>query len=236
MASRDSLEMRKLAAQGTVVVSRDDTPVALRIRHLTSEAVTSVVVTAATSIVFTGATNTDTFLFATYTTLGSLIAAINATGRWEAVCLDALLTDSTASSNLLGQTITAGVDGNGVQVWDVNPDTSVFKAITATLSLHRNFDVIGKGHVVSLQEIVYNVDVNAAAANSVRVYQRTKSGVETQLLGIASVDVTKTTVNWAAGVGSIDGGDDCALIVRIQDATSVTDSANNFVQITGILK
>lgn len=228
--------MRRLAAVGAVQVSRDDTPVALRIRHLTSEAVTSVVVTAATNIVFTGATNTDTFAFATYTTLGSLIAAINATARWEAVCLDALLADSTASSNLLGQTITAGVDGNGVQVWDVNPDTSVFKAITTTLSLHRNFDVIGKGHIVELQEIVYNVDVNAASANAVRVYQRNKAGVEVQLSGIASVDATKTTVNWAAGLGVISGADDCALIVRIQDATSVTDATANFVQVTGLLK
>lgn len=236
MASKDSLEVRNLASVGTVVVSRDDTPVAIRLRTTAAAgAVTSVIVTAATNIVMiTAGGGTDTYAFATYTTIGALADAINSDGIFEAVVLDALRSDLTASSTLLGQTITSGTDANGVVVWDVNPDTSVLKAMTTTLSLHRNFDFPQRGHVVKLQEIVYNVDVNGASANAVRIYQRIK-GVEVQLNGIASVDATKTTINWASGVGFITGADNADLIVRVQDATSLTDATANFVQVTGLL-
>lgn len=235
MASRDSLEMRRLAATGAVQVSRDDTPVVIRLRKVGTESATSVTVTTATNIVLVGSTTTDTYVFATYTTVGLLADKINSDGRWEAVVLDALRADLTTSSNFITGAITSGTDGNGVVVWDVTADTSVNKSMTATLSLHRNFDFPKRGHVIDLQEIVYLLDVNGASANSVRVYQRV-GAVETQLAGYVSVDATKTTINWAAGVGVITGADNADLIIRVQDSTSVTDGSGNFVQATGVLK
>jgi hypothetical protein len=237
----DFFTTRKDAAAGVVVVSRDDTPVMIRMRYISSGTVTSVTPTTATNLVTVSVeasgTVTNTYTFATLSTVGKLIAAINADGLFQAVALDSLLSDATTASNIVENTaITAGTDGNGVVVYDLHADTSVNKFMTTTLSLHRNFDVLGRGHRVKLQEIVYNVDVNAASANAVRVYQRTATGVETQLIGYASVDVTKTTINWASGAGTLTGADNSDLIVRVQDATSVSDTANNFVSATGLLE
>jgi len=235
MASRDSLEMRRLAAVKTVQVSRDDTPVAIRIRKIGSESATSVTVTTATNIVLVGSTTTDTVTFATYTTVGAVADAINATGRWECVVLDALRADLTTNSNFVTGAITAGNDLNGVVVWDVKVDTSIPDYMTATLSLHRNFDYPNRGHVITLQEIQYNVDVSAAEANAVRVYIR-KGSTETQVYGIKSVDATVTTISWASGLGGITSPDNGDIIVRVLDTTSITDNSANYVQATGILE
>lgn len=234
MASLDSLNVRALSAKGAVQTSRDDTPIAIRMRYIGTGTVTSVTVTTATNIVMiTSDGGTDTYTFATYTTVGALVDAINTDGIFEAVVLDALRADLTTSSNFVTGAITAGTDVNGVIVWDVLADTSVCKSITSTLSLKRNFNSITAGHRVILQSITYNVDVNAAAANSVRVYFRVGT-IETQQVGRVSVDATATTITWASGVGKITAPEGADVIVRVQDATSVTDAAANFVEATGI--
>lgn len=233
----DFFTTRALAAKGTVQVSRDDTPIAIRLRYISTGTVTSVTTTTATNIITIDTVGlTKTYTFATYDTVGKLVAAINTDGFFQAVALDSLLADATTASNFVTGAITAGTDGNGVVVWDVLADTSVCKAITVTLSFHRDFDVNGKGHRVHIQELSYNADVNAAAANSVRIYQRTAGGTETQIFGIKSVDATATTVSWASGQGKITGPDNGDLILRVQDGTSVTDSSSNYVQAVGILE
>lgn len=238
MASRDSLEMRKLAAVQAVQVSRDDTPVAIRIRaKAAAGAVTSVTTTTATNIVFISAGGgTDTYTFATYTTVGALADAINADGMFEAVVLDALRADLTTSSNFVTGAITAGADANGVVVWDVLADTSACDYMTSTLSFNRNFDTVSKGHRVTLKEIQYNVNVSAAEANAVRVYIRNAGKTETQVYGIASVDATLTTLSWASGNGGITAPEGADVIVRVLDTTSITDAAANYVQAQGILE
>ena len=233
----DFFETRSRAAVGAVVVSRDDGPIMIRMRYIGTGSVTSVVPTTATNLVTTTTEGVKTYTFATYTTVGSLVAAINADGIFQAVALDCLLSDLTTASNIVeNASVTAGTDGNGVVVYDLHAKTSVNKAMTTTLSLHRNFDVIGRGHRVHAMELKYNVDVNIASANAVRLYQRNASGVETLLIGYTSVDITITTINWALGFGKITGADNCDLIFRVQDATSVTDNANNFVSIVGLLE
>lgn len=238
MASLESLQTRALAAVGAIQLNRDDAPVAIRVRALTAAgSVTSVTVTTATNIVFVSSLGgTQTYAFATYTTVGALADAITADGKFEAVVLDALRSDATNASNFNTGAITAGTDLNGVTVWDVTADTSVNKFITAALSIRRNWDAPKRGHRVHLQEIVYNVDVSAGAANAVRVYFRDRFGTETQVFGKLSVDVTITTINWAAGIGKLTAPENAEIIVRVQDATSVTDNAANFVQATGIIE
>lgn len=237
MASKDSLEMRELAQKLAVQVSRDDTPVAIRLRKRTAGAVTSVTVTTATNIVMiTADGGTDTYAFATYTTVGALADAIAADGIFEVVVLDALRADATDGSQFVTGAITAGNDENGVVVWDVKVDTSVTDYMSAALSLHRNFDVNGAGHRVIAKELQYNVNISSAEANAARVYLRTKNNVETQIYGIASVDATLTTISWASGNGGITAPEDATLIFRIFDTTSITDAAGNYVQISGIIQ
>jgi len=239
MASRDSLEMRRLAAAQAVQVSRDDTPIAIRMRPLLSAgAVTSVTIISATSLVnITANGGTDTYAFATYTTIGSLVDAINSDGAFEAMVLDALRSDTTGSSALLpNSAITAGADANGVVCYNILVDTSVTDYMTTTLSLGRNFDSVKRGHRVTLKEIQYNVDISAAEANAVRVFVRTLGGSESQVYGIRSVDATLTTISWASGVGGITAPEGADVVVRVIDTTSITDNAANYVQVQGILE
>lgn len=243
MASKDSLEIRKLNEVGTTVSTTStgigtNLPVAIRIRKKGTETATSVTLTTATQIELIGSTTTDTLTFTggatNYNTVGALADAINATGRWEAIVLDALRSDACIS-RFTDSTVTAGTDANGVVVWDVTTITTALKATTATLSLHRNFDTVGKGHVVALTSILYYLTLGGAGGNLVRIYQR-KGSVETQLAGFPSVSAAATTINFASGYGELTGADDADLVVRVQDGTSISGTALDMLQISGVLR
>ena len=243
MASKDSLRMRELAAVGAVVQNTStgqgtNIPIAIRIRKIGSESATSVTISTATQIALVGSTTTDTLTFTggsvNYNTVGALADAINATGRWECNVLDALRAD-TCINMFTDGLITAGTDGNGVVVWDVTVITTALKAVTVALTPRRNFDSPKRGHVVDVQEIQYYLTLGGAGANLVHVYQR--NGVtETQILGYLSVSATKTTINWASGVGKITSADGGSIIVRVQDATGIAGTAGDYLYVAGLFK
>lgn len=238
MASLESLKTRSLLKRGVVQTSTDDTPIGIRLRYIGTGTVTSVTNIIATSTtLITSDGGTDVYAFATYTTIGTLADAINADGIFEAKILDALRSDASVSQ-FVGTTITAGTDANGVVVWDLKMDTSLVKALTVCLSNARNFNVpvaYLSSHRVNLEGISYNVDVNAASQNAVRVYQRIGT-IETQVYGAVSVDATATNITWASGIGYITGPEGSELVVRVQDATSVTDATANFISAIGFLE
>lgn len=234
MASLDSLRVRSQLAKGTVLQVGSDTAVAIRLRYIGAGTVTSVTVTTATNIVtVTSDGGTDTFAFATYTTVGAVVDAINAEGIFEAKILDCLRAQASAST-LVDGAITAGTDGNGVVIWDVKNDSSTALELGVTLSTKRDFDA-PKGHRVHLTEIVYSVNMGTAAVDSMQVYKR-KGTVETKLFGALSVDTTETTIRFANGEGKITVGDDEEIFVRVKDAATLADAAGNFVRITGIIE
>lgn len=239
MPSLNSAWTRQILAGGYVQENRDDTPVCIRLQYVSTGSVTSVTTIAATNLITvtaeTSGTTTKTYTFATYTTIGSLVDAINADGLFTATTMDALRSDSTTSSQIVGATISSTTDGSGVTIWNLTNDTSVLKALTAAAMFSRDVytNTLNKGHRVSLQEISYYADVNAASANAVRVYIR-RGTVETQVFGHVSVDATVTTISFASGNGKITGRDGDILIVRVQDATSLTDSTSNYIRATYI--
>ena len=236
MSSVDSLTVRALTATPTATTVVDDTPVAIRISHPGSQAVTSVTVTTAADIVLietdgTTAT-TDTLAFATYTTIGLLADAINALDNWSCKVLDALRTDATDGSELDDGAITSAVI-NGETVWDMLSDTSILKSMTYRCTNDRNVDINRPkgGHRVRLQEVVYNLDVNGALANGFQIWQYDSvSKTETQIYRKASLVATETTVNFASGEGSISGGVGNDIVVRVTDSTSLTDATANFLE------
>ena len=233
MSSKNSLDVRAALATGTVLQYGTDGPVVISIRHLGTETVTSVIVHTGTDLELIGSTTTDTLLFATYTTIGALVDALNATGRWEAKVLDGLRSDASVNT-LVNGTITSTTDDNGIVIWKVLADTSTLFQIAACLSTKRNFDSAG-GHRVKLQQIVYNVNMGTAAVDSVQVWLR-RGTIETQQFGALSVDSTLTTITFASGEGSIDGRNDDEIIVLVKDAAALADAAGNFVRIVGILE
>lgn len=232
MASLDSIQIRQGLAEGVVVRTATDTGVMIRLRNLTGGAVTSVTVTTATNIVIITANGgTDTYAFATYATLGAVVDAINADGIFQAKILDGLRSDASASTIVTGA-VTAGADSNGVTVWDLKEDNSAKLSMTACLSAHRDWDTPSKR--VHLQEFRYSVNMGTAAADSAQVWLR-KGVVETQLVGLLSVDTTDTTITWANGQGKITSPVDGEIIVRVKDAAALGDSTN-YVQATGIVE
>ncbi len=234
MASLDSLNTRAVLAAGTTLQAGTDAPVAIRLRKVSTGSVTSVTVTTATNIVMvTSDGGTDTYAFATYTTIGTLADAINADGIFEAKVLDALRSLASAST-LVDGAITSGTDANGIVIWDVKQDTSASLQIAVSLSAHRNFDT-PNGHRVHLQQVVYSVNMGTAAANSFQIWQR-RGTVETQVFGALSVDTTETTLTFASGVGKITGANEDEFIVLVKDAATLADASGNFVRVVGVIE
>lgn len=245
MASTDSLKTRKLLSSGTVIQAGTDAPVAIRMSYQGTGSVTSVVVNVGTSLVTTTTEGVKTYLFATYTTVGALAAAINGDGIFVAKVLDVLQSLTLAGNQLKAASLTTPTyDGLGNPIFDIVTSTSVALQIGVCLSAHRNINS-PKKHRVHLQEIQYSVNMGTAAVNSMQVWKRSYpntdtvfvgTGVETQLIGALSVDTTLTTINWAAGDGMISVGDDEEIIVLVKDAATLADAPGNFVQVTGIIE
>lgn len=240
MASLESLSVRKLLAKGAILKVGTDTPVAIRIRHIGTSAVTSVTVTTGTNIVLIDAAGTTTSTFATDDTLAKVVARINAASNWEAKLLDGLGSQASVSK-LLDGAITSGFDGNGNVVWDVKQDTSAALEMGVCLSPFRDFDS-AKGGRVTLKEVKYSVNMGTAAADSVQIYKRKLgndvlgTGTESLVAGYLSVDTTETTINWASGEGYLTAGENEEIFVRVKDAATLADAAGNYVQVVGIVE
>lgn len=236
MASLDSVLTRQALATGVTLQVGSDESVAIRLRYIGTGTVTSVTPTAATDLVLiTSDGGTDTYTFATYTTVGALANAINKDGIFEAKVLDALRSQDIDATSLLGGAITAGTDGKGVVVWDVKNDSSAALELGVCLSPFRDFDA-PKSHRVHLQQVVYSVNMGTAAADSFQIYKRDKAGTEVKVFGQLSVDTTETTLNLALGYGKITGDVDGELFVRVKDAATLADASGNFVRVVGILE
>ena len=247
MGSLDSALLKKALAKHVVGSVVDDKAVAIRIRHIGSGAVTSVTITTGTGIVFIDADYTQSFTFANFATIGELVDAINggncteaAGGQlWEAKVLDSIRSEATDDQFVNGAISSSTLRDGGVSttIWDVLVDTDAADYTAYRLTYDRGFEreATKKGHKVSLQEIVYNLDLNGALADAVRVYEIDGTN-ETQIFTRTSVDAVKTTINFASGEGKIDAAVGNDLVVYIYDSTSITDSDNNFLEVIGILE
>lgn len=242
MASTDFLRARWYARRGVVRSEGTDTPVALRIRHKTGSAVTSVTVTTATNIVLIDADGTTTVTFATDTTLGAVASRINATTAWEARVIDPLRSLASASTMVDGA-ITAST-WEGVTYWDALLDTSAALQIATCLSMDRHTFSARKTHGklfdqhrVEVLELQYGVNMGTAAVNSAQLWRRNVlTGEENQVLGLLSVDTTVTTINWASGLARIDSKEGEEMIFLVKDAATLADATTNFVRISGYIE
>jgi hypothetical protein len=233
MASLDSLKTKALLAKGVVIQNYGaDTPVVMKLRYVGTGTVTSVTVTTATNIVTVSTEGSKTYTFASYTTIGAVVDAINADGIFEAKILDALRSAASAS-RLLDGAISSTTDEDGKTVWNVKLDTSTGLQYAACLSPLRLFDA-PKGHNVKLQEIKYAINMGTAAVDSVQIYKRNGT-VESKIYSGLSVDTTATTINWASGIGFISGNDNEEIIVIVKDAATLADDSGNYLQVSGLI-
>lgn len=239
MASLNFVRERHYLRKGNIGQIRTDTPVALRLHAKSAAgAVTSVTTTTATNIVaITASGGTETWDFATYSTVGLLADKINSSNYWECKVLDTLRSKATATQFVNGA-ITA-TSSNGLSYYDVKVDTSAALYFAYRLAYTREVGVSDKmtaPHRVVLREFAYSIDVGTAAADNVQVWQWDPVNKnETQLLSYPSVDTTLTTVNWASGVGFISA-ENSELVVMVKDAGSLADLAANYLTVVGELE
>jgi len=236
MASYESLAIKNAASIGTVVQVGSDTPIAIRLEYIGSGTVTSVTTTTATNIVIiTSDGATDTYAFATYTTVGTVVDAINADGIFKAKVLDTVRSEASASQFVDGA-ISAGTV-NGVSYYDVLVDTDAADYFAARLTYDRGFDKPHTArHRVDLEEIVYYADLGTAAAAGLKVYKIDADGVtETLVLSYLSVDTTKQTENFASGEGCVSGDIGGDIVVKLDDSGNLADATTNYLRISGKL-
>ena len=231
MPSLNSLQTRDLASQTTSIRYEDDGPIALRIKHVGTSAVTSVTCTTATNLVLIDADGTTTSTFATDTTLGAVADTINAAANWECKILDGLRTTTTDSSEFLeNAAITADVV-NDEMGYTVHLDTSVAIASFIRCTYDRTAGNLlpASGHRVKLNKFEYNENVHSAEAGAVRVYEwDSVRRTETLIWSAASVDATLTTHDFSKGPITAKEGND--LVIMITDGTSLTDDSANYLQ------
>ena len=241
MGSLDAALVRKALAKHVVGSVVDDGAVAIRLRYVGTGTVTSVTTVTGTGItMITSDGGTDAYTFATYTTVGTLVDAINGDGIFEAKVLDTIRSEATDDQFVNGAISSSVFRDGGVSttVWDVLVDTDAADYIAYRLTFDRGFEreAIKKGHRVSLREIVYYMTMGtASSANSVRVYE-IDGTTETQIARRATgATQTKTTINFASGEGfiSADVGND--LVIYVTDA-AFTDDAGNYLEVTGLIE
>ena len=232
----EGLKTRALLASGVSVYKGTDQAVALRLKYIGTGSVTSVAAVTATSVeTITSDGGTDTFLFATYTTMGALADAINAAGIFECKVLDVLRSAASDDAILAESITTATQDELGNAVYDLKVDTSGMFYVGACLSSSRGFGGLTAGHRVHLQEIAYVANMGTAAVDGLKVYARNiTSGAERLVYAGLSVDTSATTVTFASGLGKISSKDNEELIVLIKDAASMADGA--YMKLTGIVE
>lgn len=176
MASKDGLETRNLLAKGIVRSNAEDTAVGIKIRYIGAGTVTSVDTTATTVVLITSDGGTDTYTFGAGTaTMGALADAINADGIFEAKVVDTLRSQATASA-FNTATIAASVDADGLVVYKLLMDTSGATTQALCFGPMDSFQYV-KGHRVHLLQIDYIIN-NTAAAATLKIYSRTKTGTE----------------------------------------------------------
>ena len=240
MGSLDAALTKQILAKNVVGSVVDDGAVAIRLQYIGTGTVTSVTTVSGTGItMITSDGGTDAYTFATYTTVGALVDAINGDGIFEAKVLDSIRAEATDDQFINGAISSSTLrDGKvSTTVWDVLVDTDAADYTAYRLTWDRGFERVAqkRAHKVSLREIVYNLDISAAEAEAVKVYEIDGTN-ETLILSRKSVDATKTTINFAAGYGKLDASHGNDLVVYIFDTTSITDSSNNYLEVGGILE
>ena len=222
--SYDFSKTRELLSGSKAAMIVYNEPVALRLKYKGTGTVTSVTVTTGTNIVLvTSDGGTDTYAFATFTTMGNLEDAINADGIFEAKVLDALRQDLTSGNPLVDGAKTITTDG----YYDLCVDTNVTFSLTYRCAYDRNVkkEAPSCNHRVKLNEFIYYATLGNASANDVQVWEYDRAhNTETQVYQATSASAAVTTTRFANGKGNISSGNGNDLIVRLIDNTSLADS------------
>lgn len=240
MSSLDSLMSRYYAAEGKAVRVTTDSPVKIRIKEVAGGTGTPSVTFSSSMTVLTlidsDANSTAlTLTDAAYNTMGKLVDKINSLTGFEAKLLDCLRTDTSSATMESDAAITAtSVDGE--MVYDCHALTDVVNTATGdaeftyrlTYDRGVNNNKPKGSHRVNLTKVTIAVTVGGVEADGVKIYEWNPTlQTETLIWTGASAVATSTSYTF----NDLTPGEGNDLIVRLSDTTSITDSADNFMQI-----
>ena len=237
MGSLDSVLTKQALARGESRQVVDDTPIAIRLQYKGSGSVTSIEVVTATDVeLITSDGGTDTYTFASYTTLGALVDAINADGIFNAKILDSVRSKASDDTLLARAASDTVVSEDGESYYDIVLDVDGADYYGCRLTYDRGFKKPHKAtHRVHIEEIKYDLQLQAGVAGGVKIYE-IDGTTETERFAELSVHNAATTINFAGGEGKITAGEGNDFVVIINAETALTDDAGNFLRATGIIE
>lgn len=212
-----------------------DSPVALAVKYIGTAVSATVTVVSATGITFkvgtAGAEVVDTNVdgngvveFATYTTLGAVVDAINLSGTWKAEIVDGLRSDSVSSSQMLARSETT-LAPTRIQVLSLFWDTSAHLAISYAISARRtNLNATQKGKTSVFKACNSLINTSGGETTLLRVYSVSRDRASATLLysqvGADNTDLASTVASGHGDLRSAVGED---LLVRLS-AANLPDS------------
>lgn len=238
MGSQDAARTRELNKEGVLTHLKDDESVAIRLRYIGSGTVSDVNVDASTNFEMVSSDGgTDTIVFGAgagqANNVGELVDLINGLGIFEAKVLDCLRSESADDSFVDGTINSYVLDG--VTVWDVLVTTDATDTAVVCATPDRGFSMgaaLSGKKVVRLKKAFYNQNVSAAEPSAVKIIKR-KGSAETVVASWTSVDATDTTVfDYTASDFAITARRGEELLFSVEDATSITDAAANFIEVS----
>lgn len=228
MASKDSLEVRALLAKGVVAqIPSIAASVGIRIKYVGGGTVTSVVPTTATNLVLTSSDGgVDTYTFASTpgcATMGGLVDAINADGKFAARLLDVSAACATTSSQFKQN---SAVAASGEGYYDLTIDGTTASEISALITPDRfpvSNGVMRTGHRVHLQTID-TTQTFAGGSLSIAIIERDiLTQVEKTLVTYAGAASTAAkAISFASGAGKITSEEGKELLVRTTGGTTLS--------------
>lgn len=228
MSSQDFFQTRSLDAEGVVEQVQPDEPVGFRLKYLGAGSVDKVEVDngADEVILNSDAQNRTIDLSSNHGNFGKLVDTISGFDEWDAKILDALREYALGTNGALqAGTKSPTQTRYGETVYDLKVDTSINDRLATRLTFDRGFQQqeIKDKHKVHIQEIVYDIDFGTQKTNGFTITE-VNDGVETVIFKDTPVDNSKTTVNFASGVGKITALEGRDLVIDMQDDGDMPDS------------
>jgi hypothetical protein len=230
MADLDTLEVNKAVAATTVRSVTQATAVALRVRCTDDTVSTGTVSVAATAVALITDVDASTYSFntdLTYTTLGLLADAINATPKWEAVIIDGVRSISiTGTMSLASTTATAATGTAGIPVAYTNT-AGVMAAQIGNTGLDTTKVSAGIKNENGWVNTIQGLNVKATdsrATNAITIYScvdKTETAIYTETLA-ATTTLQELAINDIIEQNGLNGGIRARLVAVLAQTADAT--------------
>lgn len=170
----------------------------------------------------------------TYTTLGAMVDAINASPNWKAEIVDGLRSDASAAALKTLSAVT--LSPVRTQVLGLFADTSASLNISYRISARRdNWNMSQKGKQSILKESKSLVDITSGALSFSVFNVDPRSGATRLLASGVPSDNSEFTYNVGSGNGELRSDVGCDLLVRVAGSANLPDTGA-YLRVAGFVE